>query len=47
MMVLKLQFVQNLASLNVTDSSLDTVIFDPKEMVGISDLGVVGYYKIK
>ena len=27
--------------------SLDTIIFDPKEMVGILDLRSIGYYKIK
>ena len=37
-MMLKLKFVQNLASLDVTSSSLETVIFDPKEMLGILDL---------
>ena len=34
-MMLKLKFVQNLATLDVTNSSLETVIFDPKEMLGI------------
>ena len=29
------------------NSSLDTVIFDPKEMLGILDLRSLGYYKIK
>ena len=47
MMMLKLKFVQDLASLDVTNSSLYKVIFDPKEMLGISDLRLVGYYKIK
>ena len=32
MMMLKVKFVQNVATLDVTNSSLDTVIFDPKEM---------------
>ena len=47
MMMLKLKFVQNLATLDVTNSSLDTVIFNPKEMLGILDLILIGYYKIK
>ena len=34
-MMLKLKFTQNLATLDVTNSSLETVIFDPKEMLGI------------
>ena len=45
--MLKLIFTQNLATLDVTNSSLETVIFDPKEMLGILDLRLVGYYKIK
>ena len=38
MMMLKIKFVQNLATLDVTNSSLETVIFYPKEMIGILDL---------
>ena len=38
---------KNLATLDVTNSSLDTVISDPKEMLGLLDLRSVGYYKIK
>ena len=45
--MLKLKFTQNSATLDVTNSSLDTVIFDPKEMIGILDLRCFGYYKIK
>ena len=45
--MLKLKFVQNLATLDVTNSSLETVIFDQKEMLGILDLTSTGYYKIK
>ena len=44
--MLKLKFVQNLATLDVTNCSLVTVIFDPK-MLGILDLRSIGYYKIK
>ena len=36
-----------MATLDVTNSSLETVIFDPKEMLGILDLRLIGYYKIK
>ena len=46
-MMLKLKFVQNLATLGVTNSSLETVIFDPKGMLGILDLRLVEYCKIK
>ena len=45
--MLKLKFIWNLATLDVTNSSLETVIFDPKEMLGILDLRSIGYYKIK
>ena len=33
--MLKLRFVQNLATLDVANISLETVISNPKEMVGI------------
>ena len=46
-MMLKLKFIRNLATLDVTNSSLETVIFDPKEMLQILDLKSIGYYKIK
>ena len=46
-MLLKLKFVQNLATLDVTNSSLETIIFDPKELIKILDLRLMGYYKIK
>ena len=36
-----------MATLDVTNSSLDRVIFDSKEMLGIVDLRSLGYYKIK
>ena len=46
-MMLKLKFTWNLAILDVTNSCLETVIFDPKEMFGILDLRSIGYYQIK
>ena len=36
--MLKLKFTRNIAMLDVTNNSLDTVIFDPKGMVGMLDL---------
>ena len=45
--MLKLKFTQNLAILNITNCGLDTIIFDPKETIGILDLRSLGYYKIK
>ena len=47
MMMLKLIFVQNVATLDVPISSLETIIFDLREMLGILHLRTVGYYKIK
>ena len=46
-MMLKLKFTQNLAILDVTNSGLETVIFDPKETIGILGLRLMSYYKIK
>ena len=46
-MMLKLKFIWNLATLDITNSSLESVIFDPKEMLGILDLRPIGYCKIK
>ena len=42
--MLSLKFIQNLATLDVTNSSLETVIFDSKEMLGILDLRSKGCY---
>ena len=33
--------------LDVKNSGLEKVIFDPKEMLGILDPRLMGYYKIK
>ena len=46
-MILKLKFIQNLALLDVTNIGLETVILNPKEAIGILDLRLSGYYKIK
>ena len=45
--LLKLKFVRNCASLDVTNKTQETVIFDPNQMLGILDLRSLGYYKIK
>ena len=47
MVVLKLKFVRNCASLDVTNNTQETVIFEPKQVLGITDLRSLGYYKIK
>ena len=43
----KTEIYMNVAMLDITNSSLGTVIFDPKEMSGILDLRSSGYHKIK
>ena len=46
-MILKLKFMCNSVILDVTNTDLETVIFNPKEVIGILDLRLMGYYKIK
>ena len=46
-LTMKLKFIRNRARFKVTNSTQDTVTFDPKEMLGIVDLRSLGYYKIK
>ena len=46
-LTMKLNFIRNRATFKVTNSSHETVTFDPKEMFGIVDLRPLGYYKIK
>ena len=36
--VLKLKFIRNCASLNVTNNTQETVIFDPNQVLSILDL---------
>ena len=45
--VLKLKFLRNYASLDVTNNTQETVILDPKQVLGILDLRSLGYYEIK
>ena len=45
--VLKLKFVRNQASLDVTNNMQEMVIFEPNQMLGILDVRSLGYYKIK
>ena len=46
-LTVKLKFIRNRAKFKVTNSTQDTVTFDPKEMLGIVDLRSLGCYKIK
>ena len=45
--VLKLKFIGNCASLDITNNTQETVIFDQNLVLGILDLRSLGYYKIK
>ena len=45
--MLKLKFIRNRVTLNVTYNKQETVIFDSKEVIGILDLRSLGYYKIR
>ena len=46
-LTMKLKFIRNRAMFKVTNSTHETVSFDPKKMLGIVDLRSLGYYKIK
>ena len=45
-MMLKLKFIKNKATLDITNNTRETVIFDKKMSIGILDLRSLGYYKI-
>ena len=44
---MKLKVIRNRVMLKVTNSTHDTVTFNPADMLGIVDLRSLGYYKIK
>ena len=44
-LVLKLKFIQNKATLDITNKGTNTMTFEPEEMIGIIDLRSLGYYK--
>ena len=46
-LMLKLKFIRNGATLQVTNSTDKRVTFYPEDMLGIVDLRSLGYYKIK
>ena len=46
-MMLKLKFIKNKATLDITNNMRETLIFDKKTMIGILDLRPLGYYKVK
>ena len=47
MILLKLKFMCNSATLDIAINDLCTIIFKPEDMLGILDLRSLGYYKIK
>ena len=47
LLLVKLKFMCNKAVLDIVNRGKDTMIFKPKEMIGIIDLRSLGYYKIK
>ena len=47
LMMLKLKFIRNKATLDITNNMRETIIFDRKMSIGILDLRSLGYYKIK
>ena len=46
-MMLKLKLIRNKATLDITNNTRETIIFDKKTSIGILDLRSLGYYKIK
>ena len=46
-LTMKLKFIKNRAIFKVTNSTHEMLTFDPEEMLGIVDLSLLGYYKIK
>ena len=46
-MLIKLKFTCNAAILDILNNGTETMIFKPEEMIGIVDLRLLGYYKIK
>ena len=46
-LTMKLKFIRNRAILKMMNSTHEMVTFDPKKMLGIIDLRLLGYYKIQ
>ena len=46
-LLIKLKFMCNKAVLDIKDAGKDTMILNPREMIGIVDIRSLGYYKIK
>ena len=46
-MLIKLKFTCNAAILDIVNNGTETIICKPKEMIGVVDFRLLGYYKIK
>ena len=46
-MLIKLYFAHNAATFDIINNGTETIIFKSEEMIGIVDLRLLGYYKIK
>ena len=46
-LLIKLKFTHNKAVLDIKNAGKDTMILNPKEMIGKVDIRSLGYYKIK
>ena len=46
-LLIKLKFTCNKAVLEIKNAGKDTMILNPREMIGIVDIRYLGYYKIK
>ena len=46
-LTMKIKFIRNRAMFTVTNSTHETVTFNPTQMFGVIDLRSLGYYKIK
>ena len=46
-LLIKLKFTHNEAILDIKNTGKDTMILRQEEMIGIIDIGSLGYYKIK
>ena len=45
--LIKLELMHNKAILDKVNKGKDTMIFKPEEMIGVINLRLLGYYKIK
>ena len=46
-LLIKLKFTCNAAILDIVNNGTETMLFRPEKMLGIVDLRLLGYYKIK